>query len=68
MTKWNRRREPEGPSIEALAGVVIAGTLGYLTAEGLLARNVHPVHWLVAALAGFTGYWLSEGVHWWKVR
>lgn len=60
--------DPGGPSIEALAGAVALGTIGYLAAEGTIQRNAHPVHWLVAGAAGLVGYWAGKGVYWWKQR
>ncbi len=42
-----------------MVGVFSAFTtfiFGYLAAEGLLARFVHPFHWLAAFLAAAVGY------------
>ena len=63
-----RERVSEGPSLEALAGVLIVAPVGYLAAEGLISGNRHPIHWLVAIVAGVVGYWAGQGVYWWKQR
>lgn len=62
------RRESDGPPLEALAGLMTLGPLGYLAAEGTLQQNAHPLHWLVAVAAGVVGYWAGKGVSWWKQR
>ena len=65
MARRRRTRvDPGGPSNEAIAGAVALGTIGYLAAEGIIQRNAHPLHWLVAGAAGVIGYWAGEGVSW----
>lgn len=51
-----RRHDPGGPSLEALAGLVVGFPLAYLAAEGLLPGPMHPVHWLITALGAGVGY------------
>ena len=64
-----RQRDPGGPSLEALAGAVIAGTIGYLAAEASIPQAaMHPLHWLVTGVAVVIGYWAGQGVYWWKQR
>lgn len=63
-----RRGEPEGPSLEALAGALTSGTIGYIAIEAGLPGNYHPIHWLVTGVVGFAGYWIGEGIHRWKER
>lgn len=46
-----RKRRLRGEGLEFIA--LFGGfAVGYLFAEGFLARSAHPLHWLVAALVG----------------
>ena len=61
-----RARKSEGPSLEALAGSVIAGPIGYLAAEGIMNDNRHPIHWLITVVIGIVGYVIGAGVYRWR--
>lgn len=54
--RQQRARKSEGPSLEALAGAVIAGPIGYLAAEGIMNDGRHPIHYVVTAVVGVMGY------------
>lgn len=56
-------RDLAGPSLAALAGVVVAGPIGYLVAESTVVNYVHPLLWLVTIVVAFVGYWDGEGWH-----
>lgn len=62
------RREPEGPSPEAVVGALSVGTIGYIAIEASMRGPYHPIHWLVTGIVGFAGYWIGEGIHRWKAR
>jgi len=61
-----RARKSEGPSLEALAGAVIAGPIGYLAVEGIMNDGRHPLHYSVTAVAGVIGYMIGAGVYRWR--
>lgn len=61
-----RARASEGPALEALAGAIIAGPIGYLAVEGIMNDNRHPIHWIVTIVAGIAGYVIGAGFHRWK--
>ena len=63
-----KRPAIEGPSLEAVAGIVV-GLLGfYLAAEGLLPGNRHPIHWLITLVGGVAGYWTGTVIYRLKER
>lgn len=51
-----RRSDPKGPSLESMAGLVVGLFATYLTIEGIIPGNKHPIHWLVTAAGGFVGF------------
>ncbi|MDQ3549621.1 MAG: hypothetical protein M3439_12480 [Chloroflexota bacterium] len=61
-----RERTSEGPSLEALAGAVIAGPIGYLAVEGIMNDGRHPIHYVVTAVFGIIGYMIGAGVYRWR--
>lgn len=53
-----RRLRTKGDEI---LGAFIALIIGYVIAEGVLQRSMHPLHWLLAlaiAALGYIGVWL----------
>lgn len=63
-----RKSTPEGPSLEGLAGVLIAFPLGYLAAESIMNDNRHPLHWVLTVLIAAVGYLIGHAWYWWKLR
>jgi hypothetical protein len=61
-----RARKSEGPSLEALAGAVIAGPIGYLAVEGIMNDGRHPIHYVVTAVVGVIGYVIGASVYRWR--
>ncbi len=57
-----RRRDPRGPSLEALAGLAVGFPLAYLAAEGLLPGPRHPIHWLITVLGAWVGYLIGTAI------
>lgn len=51
-----RRHDPEGPSLEAVAGLGVGLFVAYLSAEAALPGDMHPIHWLIAAVGAVIGY------------
>ena len=46
----------EGVSLEALAGVSVLFPFGYLAVEGIMNDSRHPIHWIIAIVAGVIGF------------
>ncbi len=61
-----RTADPGGPSLEGLAGLAVGASTGYLGAEGAMASNPHPLHWIAAALIAVIGYWAGEVWRRWR--
>lgn len=66
--RQQRQKVARGPSLEALAGAVIAFPVGYLAAESIMNDNRHPLHWLITVLIALLGYLAGAAIAWWKER
>lgn len=63
-----RKSHPEGPSLEGLAGVLIAFPIGYLAAESIMNDNRHPLHWVITVVVAALGYLIGHAWYWWKLQ
>ncbi len=62
MSKLKKPKDRGIPLLILLA--LSAGAfLGYFSSEIALAHDPHPMHWLVAALGGFTGWLIGKLIY-----
>lgn len=59
MARRRRSRTIDGPTLEALAGTVIAIVPAYLTMESIFAALPHITHWVGTAMGVALGYALG---------
>jgi len=51
-----RRALRPGSRGEAIIGALLAFLFGYMAAEALMGRYVHPLHWVAAVVIGVLAY------------
>jgi len=51
-----RQKLRRGARGEAMIGALFGFLVGYMAAEGLLVRSMHPLHWLAAIIVSAAAY------------
>lgn len=51
-----------GPSLGGMVGSVAGFTVGYLVAEAAVSGPMHPIHWMIAFVAGLLAYFAGHAI------